>query len=248
MISANLPAPFTLISLDDAGSTNDEARRLSQSEAAADLLVVAATTQSAGRGRRGRAWVSPAGNLHASWLIRVESLHHAAQLGFAAAAGLVAALNQLAPGPQFQAKWPNDVLADGRKCCGMLLESAGPRWLVLGIGVNVVAAPPPEGLNHPACSLADHGYAGGAGAVLEAFCRHFHPLLKAWRQTGFAPIRAAWLGCARGLGQPTVVRLEHDTQTGTFAGLDDEGALLLDQGASGVRRILAGDVFFPDAR
>ncbi|MGE4280706.1 MAG: biotin--[acetyl-CoA-carboxylase] ligase, partial [Magnetospirillum sp.] len=217
MISANLPAPFKLISLDDAGSTNDEARRLSQSETAADLLVVAATTQNAGRGRRGRAWVSPAGNLHASWLIRVDSLHHAAQLGFAAASALVAALGELVPGPEFQAKWPNDVLASGRKCCGMLLESAGPHWLVLGIGVNVVAAPPPEGLNHAACSLADHGYEGGAVAVLEAFCRHFHPLLDDWRQTGFAPIRAAWLGCARGLGQPTVVRLEHDTLTGTFA-------------------------------
>jgi len=248
MISANLPAPFRLVSLDVAGSTNDEARRLSQSEAAADLLVVTATTQNAGRGRRGRPWVSPAGNLHASWLIRVDSLHHAAQLGFAAAAALVSALEELVPGPEFQAKWPNDVLASGRKCCGMLLESAGPHWLVLGIGVNVVAAPPPEGLNHPACCLADHGYENGAGAVLEAFCRHFHPLLNAWRQAGFAPIRAAWLGCARGLGQPTVVRLENDTLTGTFAGLDDEGALLLDQDASGVRRILAGDVFFPDAR
>lgn len=248
MTSALLPAPFRLIALDDAGSTNDEARRLAQTGEAADLLVVSARSQSAGRGRRGRAWVSPAGNLHASWLIAVPSLHHAAQLGFAAAAALVAALGELVGGGvNFQAKWPNDVMADGRKCCGMLLESAGPTWLVLGIGVNVVAAPPAQGLNHPACSLADLGYEGDDGAVLAAFCRHFLPLLQAWRRDGFAPVRAEWLGCARGLGQPTVVRLEHDTQTGTFAGLDEEGALLLDQGASGIRRILAGDVFFPDA-
>lgn len=248
MISARLPAPFGLISLDSVGSTNDEARRLAQSGAAADFLVVSAQSQSAGRGRRGRAWVSPAGNLHFSLLIRIQSLSSAAQLGFAAAAALASALNGLLPQGQFQAKWPNDVMAAGRKCAGMLLESAGTDWLVLGIGVNVVAAPPPVGLNHPACALADLGFSGTADDVLTAFCTDFLPLVQAWRGQGFAPVRQAWLGCARGLGQPIVVRLETDTQTGLFAGLDEEGALLLDQGASGFRRILAGDVFFPEAR
>lgn len=247
MTSSFLSAPFRTIELDGVDSTNDEARRLAQTEAAADFLVICADRQSAGRGRRGRAWVSPSGNLHASILLAVPSLHHAAQLGFAAAAALVATLNELVPGTEFQAKWPNDVLAQGRKCCGMLLESAGPTWLVLGIGVNVVAAPPPDGLNHPACCLAELGYAGRSRQVLAGFSRHLLPLVQAWRSEGFAPVRRAWLGCARGLGQATVVRLEHDTLTGTFTGLDEEGALLLDQGASGIRRILAGDVFFPDS-
>lgn len=247
MISASLPTPFQLISLDSVGSTNDEARRLAQSGAAADLLVISAQSQSAGRGRRGREWVSPSGNLHFSLLIRIQSLHHAAQLGFAAAAALTRALSTLLPQHEFQAKWPNDVLVEGRKCAGMLLESAGSDWLVLGIGVNVVAAPPPVGLNHPACALSDLDYAGDAAQVLGGFCTAFAPLLAAWRLDGFAPIRQAWLSCARGLGQPTIVRLETDTYTGIFTGLDEEGALLLDQGASGSRRILAGDVFFPDA-
>lgn len=241
-----LPTPFKLISLDSVGSTNDEARRLAQTSAAADLLVVSATRQSAGRGRRGRAWVSPAGNLHFSLLIRIHSLSNAAQLGFAAAAALVRALTALVPGPVFQAKWPNDVLVRGQKCAGMLLESSDGDWLVLGIGVNVAAAPPPLGLNHPACCLAELGFSGDAPTVLAAFCHEFLPLLAAWRRDGFAPVRQAWLGCARGLGEATVVRLERDTQTGIFTGLDDEGALLLDQGAGGTRRILAGDVFFPE--
>lgn len=245
-LGVQLPAPFRLISLDSVGSTNDEARHLALSGAGADLLVVSARDQNAGRGRRGRPWVSPPGNLYFSVLIRIDTLPTAAQLGFAAAAALVAALRQLLPGEDFQAKWPNDVLAEGRKCAGMLLEAVGTEWLVLGIGVNVVAAPPPVGLNHPACALADLDFAGDAGQVLAAFCAAFRPLLAAWRSQGFSALRQVWLDCARGVGQPTVVRLEHDTQTGVFSGLDEDGALLLDQGPLGVRRILAGDVFFPD--
>ncbi|CAA7625839.1 biotin--[acetyl-CoA-carboxylase] ligase [Magnetospirillum sp. UT-4] len=241
-----LPAPFSLVWLDGIDSTNDEARRRALSGAAADCLVVAAAEQSAGRGRRGRVWVSPPGNLHCSLVLATGGdLAKAAQAGFVAAVALVDALSGLLPGRAFAAKWPNDVLAEGRKCAGMLLEPAGEGWLVLGLGIDVAAAPPPDGMLYPATALADLGYGGDAGDVLAAFCAAFVPRLAQWRAEGFAPVRDAWLARARGLGAATVVRLEGETLTGAFAGLDGDGALLLDQPGTGVRRILAGDVFFP---
>lgn len=242
-----LPAPFRLIRLDSVGSTNDEARRLALSGAAADLLVVSAITQTQGRGRRARPWLSPPGNLHCSTLIRLDGdLGTAAQLGFAAAVALVDAFRTLVPGVSFTCKWPNDVLADGRKCCGMLLEPVGREWLIVGVGVDVVAAPPPGELVYPAAALADFGYVGGDLDVLAAFADGFGPLVNEWRRDGFAPLREAWLHRARGVGEPVVVRLEGETLTGLFAGLDAEGALLLDQPSHGLRRIMAGDVYFPD--
>lgn len=244
----DLPTPFSLIRLDSVGSTNDEARRLALSGAAADLLVVSAIQQSEGRGRRARPWISPAGNLHCSTLIRLDGdLARAAQLGFAAAVALVDTFRTLVPGAAFTCKWPNDVLANDAKCCGMLLEPVARDWLIVGIGVNVVAAPPPGELLYPAASLAELGFGGTDLDVLAVFAEQFGPLVGEWRRDGFAPLREAWLHRARGLGEPIVVRLEGETLTGLFAGLDAEGALLLDQPSLGLRRIMAGDVYFPDA-
>ena len=246
MIACGLPAPFRQLALDRVGSTNDEARRLAQTGGAADFLVITATEQTSGRGRRGRRWVSPPGNLHCSILLTVGRLAEAAQLGFVAAVALVDALAELVPKAQVRCKWPNDVLADGAKVAGMLLESAGEGWLVLGIGIDVVAAPPPDQVGYPAASLAGLGFGGDAGAVLAALCAALGPWVERWRDEGFSPIRLAWLERCRGLGQPIVVRLETETLTGLFAGLDGDGALLLDQGGDGQRRLMAGDVFFPE--
>jgi BirA family biotin operon repressor/biotin-[acetyl-CoA-carboxylase] ligase len=246
----DLPAPFSLLRLDSVGSTNDEARRLVSEGAAADLLVVTADEQNSGRGRRGRAWVSPPGNLHMSLIIALDRpLHEAAQLGFVAALALAEALAELLPTAHACCKWPNDVLAGAkgetpRKIAGMLLEVAGD-WLVLGLGVNVERAPPPGEALTPAIALAELGFAGDAAPVLAAFCRRFGPWLRAWRAEGFAAIRQPWLDRARGVGEAVVVRLEAETLTGVFTGLDHDGALLLDQGEVGARRIMAGDVFFP---
>ncbi|CAA7612390.1 biotin--[acetyl-CoA-carboxylase] ligase [Magnetospirillum sp. SS-4] len=246
MTERSLPPPFRLIRRDSVGSTNDEARRLALDGAAADFMVVSARIQTAGRGRRGREWQSPEGNLHASVLIRQSRpLAESAQVGFVAALALAEGLAELVPDADFLCKWPNDVLADGRKVAGMLLETAGDGWMVLGLGVDVLRAPPPGETLHAAVALADLGWAGDAETVLAAFCRRFAPRLEEWRTGGFAAVRGPWLARARGLGEPMVVRLETDTLTGRFAGLDEDGALMLDQGGDGHRRILAGDVFFP---
>ena len=246
MTIKTLPAPFTLLGLDSVGSTNDEARRRAADGTAADLLVVTARRQTAGRGRRGRVWESPEGNLHASFLIRLDRpLAEAAQLGFVAALALSEALEQLAPGNDFRCKWPNDVLAGKAKVAGMLLESAGDGWVVLGIGVDVDQAPPPGESLYASVALAELGYKGDAHDVLATLCGRLGPWLDCWRREGFAAIRTGWLGRARGLGEATLVRLEAETLSGIFAGLDEDGAMLLDQGAAGIRRVMAGDVFFP---
>jgi len=246
MTVTGLPAPFRLLALGRVGSTNDEARRLALEGAAADFLVVSAKEQTSGRGRRGRTWVSPSGNLHCSTLLVIGRLAEAAQLGFVAAVALVDALAGLLPDAEFRCKWPNDVLVNGAKVAGMLLEPAAEGWLVLGLGVDVASAPPADQVAYPAASLAGLGYEGDSLAVLAAFCAAFGPWVNRWRAEGFAPVRLAWLERCRGLGQPIVVRLEGDTVTGHFAGLDADGALLLDQAALGVRRLMAGDVFFPE--
>lgn len=246
MTTIQLPAPFSHVGLDSVGSTNDEARRRVEDGTAADLLVVTAARQTAGRGRRGRVWESPEGNLHASFALRIHRpLSEAAQIGFVAALCLAEALDELVPGHDVRCKWPNDVLIDGRKVAGMLLESAGDGWLVLGIGVDVADRPAPGETLYATMALAELGYGGDTAQVLTALCRHFGPWLTRWRAEGFAPIRAAWLMRARGLGEAAVVRLEAETLTGVFKGLDEEGGMLLDQGEAGLRRVLAGDVFFP---
>ncbi len=243
-----LPAPWRLIALETVGSTNDEAKRLIAEGRAADFVVVSAREQSAGRGRRGRAWLGGAGNLYCSFILAVGAdFQAAAQAGFVAAVALVDALRGLVPQAAIGGKWPNDVLAGGAKLAGMLLEPAGAGWLVLGVGVNVAWAPPAHLVERPATSLAVLGYDGDPGKVLAAFCAAFAPWMERWRGEGFPPVRRAWLDRALGLSGPVDVRLANETLSGTFAGIDGDGALILDMAGGEVRRILAGDVFLPPA-
>lgn len=242
-----LPSGYRLITFDSIGSTNDEARRLARNGAAEGTLLWA-LEQTAGRGRRGRAWVSPPGNLYASLILRPDCpASRAPQLGFVAALAIGEAAETVCPALRVSYKWPNDVLINGRKIAGILLESEmilhrKPSFVVIGVGVNLSVAP-----NHtelPATSLLAEG--GGAvppGAMLEEFARHFHGWEARWQIQGFAPVRAAWLAqAAVSRGLPIRVRLGTSSLHGRFVDVDEEGALLLD--AAGERRqISAGEVF-----
>ncbi|MDE2229216.1 MAG: biotin--[acetyl-CoA-carboxylase] ligase [Alphaproteobacteria bacterium] len=245
-MSDALPPFFRLAAFDTLASTSDEAKRRAR-EGAPEGTLVTARTQTAGHGRQGRRWVSVPGNLYASLVLRPDApAARAAQLGFAASLAIGEAIRRFAPQAVLAFKWPNDVLLGGRKTAGILLESEGDpagkvRFVVLGVGVNLVAHP--AYTEFPATSLQ----AATAETVTpEAFLAALAPALllwyERWRDEGFAALRQAWLERAAGIGQDLRARLPGETLTGRFAGLDDDGMLLLD-GPAGRRRIAAGDVF-----
>ena len=251
MPPATLPPGYALIALDEAGSTNDEAKERAAG-GAPDGTVVWARVQRAGRGRRGRSWVSPPGNLYVSVILRPAcEARSVAQLSFVAALAVHDLVDGLLLG-RARCKWPNDVLVDGGKVAGVLLESAlGPGgradWVVLGIGVNLANHPGIEG-PIPSTSLVDAGASALAPedalpSVLAALARR----RQEWETQGFAAVRRAWLARAHGLGGPVTVVNGARRLTGVFEGLDEEGALVLAQ-PGGVRLpIAAGDVLFGDA-
>jgi BirA family biotin operon repressor/biotin-[acetyl-CoA-carboxylase] ligase len=242
-----LPAACNLLSYDRLGSSNDEAKRLAR-DGAPDWTVVWTREQVAGRGRRGREWVAVPGNLYVSIVLRPDRKPAvAAQLGFVAALGVGEAVASLVPeGAALRYKWPNDVLLNGGKVAGILLEMETSKagmlgWLVAGIGINVAGHPPETA--YPAISLRDAGAEGvGAAEALEAFVERFFAWVGRWLAEGFAPVRDAWLRGAGGLGERITARLEHEEVAGRFVGIDGDGALLLDI-ASGQRRITAGEIF-----
>jgi BirA family biotin operon repressor/biotin-[acetyl-CoA-carboxylase] ligase len=243
-----LPPGYRLLCYDSIGSTNEEAR-LRARDGSEEGTLVWALEQTAGRGRRGRAWNSPRGNLYLSLILRPDCpVDVAAQLGFVTALAVGAALRSIMPRIERLAyKWPNDVLIDGRKIAGVLLESetVGSEklsFLVVGVGVNLAASP--RGTEFPATSITEEGLAEIMPEVmLEKFAAHFRSWNTRWRAEGFAPVRAAWLASAAILrGEPIRVRLESHALYGHFLDIDHEGNLLLDC-AGECRRIAAGEVF-----
>jgi BirA family biotin operon repressor/biotin-[acetyl-CoA-carboxylase] ligase len=251
-----LPSFYRLVALDSIDSTNEEARR--RIAAAPDDVpegtLIWAAEQTAGRGRRGRSWSSPRGNLYLSLVLRPACAPGtAAQLGFVAAVALAETLAGLLPGPErVRLKWPNDVLVDGAKVSGILLEAVSTTaatapgrlgTVILGVGVNLQSRPD-SGL-YKTISLQEAGVATDPADLLERFAERLLAWYDIWRREGFAPLRVAWLDRAAGLGQTIEVRLDHETLVGRFATLDDSGALALDLPDDGRRLIAAGDVFFP---
>ena len=221
------------------GSTNDEARRLGREGAPAGT-VVCADEQTAGRGRQARHWYSPPGNLYLSLLLRpAVAPARLAELAFVSALAVADTADALLP-PTVRAslKWPNDVLANGAKIAGILLEQADGA-LVVGIGLNILHAP--EQASYQVTTLAACGglatVDGARSILLDRVARH----LQVWEEDGFAPVRAAWLVRAHPVGSALRVTLQGRSVSGQFAGLDDDGALLLHL-PEGLRRIVAGEV------
>jgi BirA family biotin operon repressor/biotin-[acetyl-CoA-carboxylase] ligase len=241
-----LPSGYHLVALDEVDSTNEEAKRRAMAGAGEGTLIWA-RRQTAGRGRRGRAWTSEPGNLFASLILRPAcNPAKAAELTFVAANAVLDVVGEsVLPDQAVQAKWPNDVLIEGRKAAGILLESSTAQngkldWLVVGIGINVLHHP--EGTEFPATSLRASGSTATVEMTLETLVRYFAHGKAIWEEQGFAAVRETWLRRASGLGQPIRVRLPQESIEGTFAGLDASGALILDMGAQR-RHITAGDVF-----
>lgn len=246
--SPALDETFRIARLGRVGSTNDEAMARARAGDRGMLWVVA-ESQDRGRGRHGRVWSSPEGNLYASLLL-VDPAPRAstAELGFVAGTALAAALRRLlAEDPRLTIKWPNDILVDGAKLGGILLESSdlpgGGFACVAGFGVN--CASHPAGLLYPATDLAAiAGQQISPEIVLAHLAAALVRRLEIWnRGAGFAAIRAEWLGLAHGLGTTITVARPAATIEGVFTTIDATGRLLLETSA-GVVAIEAGDVFF----
>lgn len=249
MPGAGLPPAYRLVALDTVDSTNEEGKRLARG-GAPDKTMVWAARQTAGRGRGGRVWSSPPGNLYLSLVLRPACpAARAVELGFVAAVALGAALRAEAGDLPFAFKWPNDVLLRGRKLAGILIEAdGGPTpvldWLVLGVGVNLESHP--TGTEFPATSLMVEGAAGvSVEGLRDAFAACFLDAMETWQRQGFPLVREQWLAGATGIGRAITVRLPNAVLKGRFIDLDVDGALLLAPETEDrpVRRITAGDVF-----
>ncbi len=240
---------WRLQSFAELASTSDLCRTMAEA-GEPDGLAVLAGRQTQGRGSRGRAWQSPAGNLSLSILIRPrEPVRWAGQWSLLAGVALAEALQLFMPaGSHAVVKWPNDVLLHGRKLAGILLDSVATpagetAWMVIGMGANLAVAP--DLADRPTACLADLGPApepaGVARAVLD---RIGH-----WRRVrlldGFAPIRTAWLLRAQPVGTPITLKRGDSTVGGTFAGLSDDGSLLLHNGGR-VHAFATGEVLLPN--
>ena len=242
------PAGYAVRHFETIDSTNDEARRLAE-QGEPGPVWIRADRQTAGRGRRGRAWESPTGNLAATLFLRPrKTAGECAQLSFVAALAASDAVAQFAGGHEVKLKWPNDVLADGRKLAGILLESSSsgdavPAWLAIGIGINLAHFPAET--EFPATSLAALGVAVPAAPdALTALAASFAKWYEAWNATGFPSVRDAWLARAAGLGMRIRARLQNEETAGVFEGIDGRGALILRETQDRVRVFAAGDVFF----
>lgn len=218
----------------------------------ADMLALASTgleegvwlraeRQTSGRGRQGRTWESPPGNLYASTLVRLRSSDPpAATLALVAAVALEEALSAYMPGAA-SLKWPNDLLIDGAKVSGILLERS-QNAVVIGIGVNL--AHHPSQTDRLATSLAAYNVAVDPADFMETLDEAFSRWLACWRGEGVEVVRRRWVDRAHPAGTQLTARLPDGAAVeGLFGGLDREGALIL-RLADGTRRVIhAGDVF-----
>lgn len=232
-------------------STNAEAARLAPS--LSGPVWILAGEQTAGRGRRARVWASPRGNFHATLVMKpTERLDVVALRSFAAALALRDACEAVTGSPQtFKLKWPNDVLLNGGKLAGILLESAGAgkttAYLAIGMGVNLIAAPDASQVEPGALPPVSLLCETGIRVEPETFLNHLAPAFARWElrltTIGFAPLRTEWLAHAARLGDTIRARTGTATHEGRFETIDDTGALVLHT-SSGRMSIPAADVFF----
>lgn len=256
-------AGYRLAGFDTIGSTNSEALAAA---AAGDPggIWFASLQQTAGRGRRGREWHSPPGNLAASLLIVPDATPELiATLGFVAGVALNAGLSAILPNGMVRVgidgadgadgrsrialKWPNDVLADGAKLAGILLEATrtpeGRQAIIVGIGVNVVAAP--EGVPYPATALRALGVERSAEDVFEALSDAWVEAFGLWNDgNGVSSILDRWRKSAAGIGAPVAISQDGIVRRGIFETIDSSGRLIIRDDDGARHPITAGDVHF----
>ena len=247
------------ISLETVDSTNAEARRLAEQgdfDFSGGPLWIRADAQTAGRGRRGRDWTSETGNLFCSGLYPHDgNPQQAAQMSFVAALAVVEALEHYVPKDNITLKWPNDVLLDGKKTSGILLESGQThhqKWFIVGIGINLTHHP--EGTEFQATHVMEHIPADrlndpepvmtGPQPVLAILAQRFDHWRHILMTKGFVPIQEAWTARAHNAHGAVTVRLPQESFQGEALGLNANGALRVRLADGTIRDVHAGDVFF----
>ena len=243
-----IEAGYSVRYFETIGSTNAHALEIAGQGAASGTWVIAGR-QTEGRGRLGRQWSSPPGNFYGTLLlIDPCDMKNAAKFGFVAGISLLDAIRTLAPQLRGLAlKWPNDVLLNGAKIAGILLEATRTidnRFsVVIGMGVNLAFHP--EDTPYPTANLAGNGYPLAPQAMFTALSASFAQQIKRFSGgQGFQAIREDWLSSAYGLGGRITVRLPHNTIEGIFDAIDHDGRLVLVHDDK-PQFINAGDVYFP---
>jgi BirA family transcriptional regulator, biotin operon repressor / biotin---[acetyl-CoA-carboxylase] ligase len=238
-----------VVTFDEIDSTNAEARRRAEAGDAGPVWLMA-ERQSAGKGRRGRAWSTEPGNLAATLLITTDHPPaRIAQLSFVAALAVCDVVSAYVPNIT-RVKWPNDVMIGHGKASGILIESGrrpdGRHWAAIGIGVNL--AHHPTEVERPATHVGAHisGPPPEPGDALLKLIFAFRDWFEVWDAQGFPGVIDGWIERAYGLGEAATVRLPNETLHGLIEGLDVDGALRLRLPDGGIRRITAGDVFLGD--
>ncbi len=235
--------------LSDTSSTNTECFARARA-GDAGLLWVTAERQTGGRGRRGRPWVSERGNLYASLLlIDPAPMERLASLPLAIAVAVHQAIRSvLPPGAEpLEVKWPNDILIGRKKTCGILVEGErladGRHAVVIGIGINVSVTP--DNPIYPVTCLRNQGSAASPEELFAHLFAAMAEMLDIWDEgQGIAEVTARWRAVACGIGEKITVNLPDRSISGYFAGIDDNGLLMLDTGTGRMMPIAAGDVFF----
>ena len=226
----------------ETGSTNADLIALA-GKGVPEGLWLRAERQTGGRGRLARTWESPQGNLYCSTIVRLRTYDPSpGMLALVAAVAVHEAVGLFLAPDKVIIKWPNDLLVQGAKLCGMLLERAGDA-IIIGIGLNI--AHHPDLPDRPATSLAVCGAGNiGPGYFLETLAEIFARWLEIWRGQGLAPIRTYWLEHAHPPGTALKANLpDGSTLEGLFAGLDNDGALILRLAKGTSHAIHAGDIF-----
>jgi BirA family transcriptional regulator, biotin operon repressor / biotin---[acetyl-CoA-carboxylase] ligase len=235
---------------EEIDSTILEARRRADRGEFGPAWLIA-RRQTAGRGRRGRSWASLEGNLMATYLFATDRpAAQIALLGFATGVAIAETIETILGAARATLKWPNDVLIDGAKAAGIMLDSgaaARGQWAALAFGVNLAVAP--QGLDQRTTSLREALPPEAPAPDPLAFLAQMRPRLERWAarldHEGFEPLRQAWLSRAHGLGQPARILQGEQRLEGRIAGLSPRGELELDTEA-GRRLVAAGDVLLPN--
>jgi len=228
-------------------STNKEAMRRIEAGAHSGMWITSGE-QTGGRGRGGREWVSSSGNLYSSLIYDCgKDLYTSAQLTFVTTLAVRETIEKFLKINDIKCKWPNDVLVEGKKISGILLESFSvgvgkPNYIVIGIGINVA--------HHPELALYEsthiNAHSQNTFSHIEVFyilARKMAQWINIWQSDGFAVIRENWLQNSKGLGDKITVRTPESEIVGRFVDLDRDGALMLEVDNE-IKLIHSGDVFF----